>query len=59
MFYGLAAVLLENENVTSAVPWTILQAGGGGVLPLLIIITMVIWAVGCAVLSLIYGFRKR
>jgi hypothetical protein len=59
MFYGSAAVPLENENVTSAVPWTILQAGGGGVPPLLIVITMVIWAVGCAVLSLVYGFRKR
>jgi hypothetical protein len=49
---------LENNNVTSAIPWTLLQAGGG-VPPLLIAIAMLIWAVGCAGLSLRYGFRER
>lgn len=59
MFYDTAGAALENDNVTIAVPWTILQAGGGGVPPLLIVVTMTIWAVGCAGLSLVYGFRKR
>jgi len=58
MFYGTAGETSENHNVTTAVPWTILQAGGG-VPPLLVVITMLIWAVSCAGLSLVYGFRKR
>jgi hypothetical protein len=58
MFYDTAGKPLENDNVTAAIPWTILQAGGG-VPPVLVVITMVIWAVGCAGLSLLYGFRKR
>jgi hypothetical protein len=52
MFYDTAGKPLENDNVTAAIPWTILQAGGG-VPPILVVITMVIWAVGCAGLSLL------
>jgi hypothetical protein len=58
MFFQTAGFPLESNNVTAAIPWTLLQAGGG-VPPLLIVITMVIWAVGCASLSLVYGFRER
>jgi hypothetical protein len=58
IFYSTTGEALENDNVTTAVPWTILQAGGG-VPPLLIVITILIWAVGCTGLSLVYGFRKR
>lgn len=47
-----------NDNVTSAVPWTLLTTGGG-VPPLVVVVTMLIWAVGCAGLSLMYGFRPR
>jgi hypothetical protein len=47
-----------NDQVTSAVPWTLLTAGGG-VPPLFVVVTMLIWAVGCAGLSLMYGFRPR
>jgi hypothetical protein len=59
MFYGTnGGAAWENDNVTTAAPWTILQAGGG-VPPLLVVITILIWAVGCAGLSLAYGFKKR
>ncbi|PMD31021.1 hypothetical protein L207DRAFT_641186 [Hyaloscypha variabilis F] len=58
MFYDTAGLPLENSNVTAAIPWTLLQAGGG-VPPLLVVITMLIWAVGCAGLCLVYGFRVR
>jgi hypothetical protein len=40
LFYDTAGHALENDNVTSAVPWILLQAGG--VPPLLIVITMLI-----------------
>ena len=48
----------SNDNVTAAVPWTLLKAGGG-VPPLLIVVTTLLWALGCAGLSIVYGFRKR
>ena len=59
MFYRTnGGAAWENHNVTTSTPWTILQAGGG-VPPIFIIITMLIWALGCAGLSLAYGFKKR
>jgi hypothetical protein len=47
-----------NSQVTAAVPWTLLTSGGG-VPPLFVVVTMLIWAVACAGLSLAYGFQRR
>jgi hypothetical protein len=59
MFYRTnGGAAWENHNVTTSTPWTILQAGGG-VPPIFVIITMLTWALGCAGLSLAYGFKKR
>jgi hypothetical protein len=46
------------QNLTTAVPWPII-VGGGGVPPLLVLVCLSVWAVGCLVLGVVYGTRKR
>ncbi|KAH8772358.1 hypothetical protein BGZ57DRAFT_928757 [Hyaloscypha finlandica] len=48
-----------NSNVAGTVSWPILVAGGGGVPPLLVLVCLLIWAVSCLVLGLVYGMQKR
>jgi hypothetical protein len=57
MFYG-AQETWSDGYTNAGVPWTLLQAGGG-VPPVLIVVGLLIWALGCAFLSAFYGFRKR
>jgi hypothetical protein len=47
-----------NTQLIPAVPWTLLTSGGG-VPPLVVLVLMVIWAVGCSILGILFGFRKR
>lgn len=60
MFYAVdsPSELWVNSNVTAVVPWPLIQSGGG-VPPLVVIVLIWLWAVACAALSIVYGFRKR
>ncbi|KAE9367502.1 hypothetical protein N431DRAFT_292207, partial [Stipitochalara longipes BDJ] len=60
MYNGQEAIVnaWPNTKLNPAVPWTLLTSGGG-VPPLLVLILMVIWAVGCSILGIWFGFRKR
>jgi hypothetical protein len=58
MFSGQEFNMWMNNGLTAAVPWPIL-VGGGGVPPLLVLVCLSAWAVGCLVLGVVYGTRKR
>jgi hypothetical protein len=60
MFNGQESIADQwtNPNITGAVPWPILVSGGG-VPPLLVLICLLVWALGCLGLGLAYGARKR
>lgn len=48
----------KSRSLTAAVSWTWMRKGSG-VPPLLVLIMMWIWALACAGLSVLYGFRRR
>jgi hypothetical protein len=65
--YALALMFSEQESdrdiwisstLTAAAAWPIL-VDGGGVPPLLGLVCLSVWAIGCLVLGLVYGTRKR
>jgi len=55
---GLSQKWVSNEAI-AAVPWSFIRPADPGVPPVFILVTMVLWAVGCAGLSIVYGFQKR
>ena len=46
-------------DLVGSVPWTQLVAADNGVPPLLVLVMLLMWAVGCVVLGVLYSFRKR
>jgi len=51
--------LWHSPDVTAAVSSVTLAKGAGGVPPLLVVVLMLLWALGCVVLGVMYGLRKR
>lgn len=59
LMYGqLENKFWRHANLTAAVPWTTIVPANG-VPPLLIMVALGIWALGCVVLGLMFSFRKR
>lgn len=48
-----------NNNITAAIPWSFIRAANPGVPPVFILVTMLLWAFGCASLGILYGFQRR
>ncbi|OIW33615.1 hypothetical protein CONLIGDRAFT_696198 [Coniochaeta ligniaria NRRL 30616] len=48
-----------NPNLTAGILWTSLVLPEDSVPPLLVLVALVLWALGCVVLGLAYSFRKR
>lgn len=59
MFNGFTspAKSWTEPNLIACVPWT--QLVPGRIPPLLVVVMLVMWTMGCVVLGIIYGFRKR
>ncbi|KAL6245668.1 hypothetical protein RBB50_007667 [Rhinocladiella similis] len=48
-----------HPDLVATEPWTQLVAADNSVPPLLVLVMLVMWAVGCMVLGFMYGFKKR
>ncbi|KAF1961636.1 hypothetical protein CC80DRAFT_531497 [Byssothecium circinans] len=55
--FSTPAKAWTDPNLIACGPWTMLVPGK--VPPLLVVVLLVLWAVGCVVLGALYGFRKR